>query len=66
MLPTGGDSTLGVIKLKESLTEAIRERERIGRLALWWWGAGGGAPGGGAPSSTCSLLTRQRDGALGL
>ena len=34
MLPTGGDSTLGAVKLKESLTEAIRERERIGRLAL--------------------------------
>ena len=34
MLPTGGRSTLIVIKLKESLTGAIRERECIGRLAL--------------------------------
>lgn len=34
MLPTGGASTLRVIKLQESLTEVIRERERIGRLAL--------------------------------
>ena len=34
MLPTGGDSTLEAIKLKESLTEAIPDRERIGRLAL--------------------------------
>jgi len=48
MLPTGGDSTLGVINLKESLTEAIRERERIGRCA-GGGGGGGGGPGGGRP-----------------
>jgi len=42
MLPTGGASTLRVIKPQESLTEVIRERERIGRLALC---CGGGRAG---------------------